>query len=372
MERGHHARGIFGGGSRPLGLVSWLVGAAALATVIVVGLHFSEQREFLRLADHAEPWWLALAAALQVATYYAEGEVWQVVLRRAGATVSRAATCKLSVAKLFIDQALPSGGISGTFVFARALEDRGASRKVVMAAVIVGTVSYHAVYVLTLAVALAIAKLEGWTSTVVVVTSGVFAVFAIVLTVGALAVSGREFRVPAWFDRFAAVRGALSLLRDADPALARRPGLLFAASAYQAAIVLLDAATLWFLVRSVGASAPPLGVFSSFVVSSLFRTVGIIPGGLGTFEAASVVTLRMTGVSVAVALSATLLFRGLSFWLPLVPGLVFSSHAARAPRVASAVDACEPNAGRAATKNCRDLRRRRAGPDEESGSGHAC
>jgi Mg2+-importing ATPase len=45
---------------------------------------------------------------------------------------------------------------------------------------------------------------------------------------------------------------------------------------------------------------------------------------LGIFEAASVVTLKLAGVSVPVALAATLLFLGLSFWLPMVPGLLFS------------------------------------------------
>ena len=38
-------------------------------------------------------------------------------------------------------------------------------------------------------------------------------------------------------------------------------------------------------------------------------------------------TLRIAGVPIAVALAATLLFRGLSFWLPMVPGLVFSRGA---------------------------------------------
>ena len=56
------------------------------------------------------------------------------------------------------------------------------------------------------------------------------------------------------------------------------------------------------------------------MIASVFRTVGIVPGGLGTFEATSVWTLHMLGVSVPVGLAATLLFRGLSFWLPMLPG----------------------------------------------------
>lgn len=55
-----------------------------------------------------------------------------------------------------------------------------------------------------------------------------------------------------------------------------------------------------------------------------------LPGGMGIFEAASVVTLKLVGVSVPVALVATLFFRGLSFWLPMVPGLIFSRGARRA------------------------------------------
>jgi len=45
----------------------------------------------------------------------------------------------------------------------------------------------------------------------------------------------------------------------------------------------------------------------------MFRTVGIVRGGLGTFEATSVWALNLMGVSLPVGLAATLLFRGLSF-----------------------------------------------------------
>lgn len=92
----------------------------------------------------------------------------------------------------------------------------------------------------------------------------------------------------------------------------------------QLAIILLDTSTIWVLVRALGALASPSGVFTSFVASTLLRTLSIVPGGLGVFEAASVVTLQRTGISLPVSLAATLLFRGLSFWLPMAPGLLFA------------------------------------------------
>jgi Mg2+-importing ATPase len=55
----------------------------------------------------------------------------------------------------------------------------------------------------------------------------------------------------------------------------------------------------------------------------------VVPGGLGVFEAVSVATLKLIGVSVAAGLAATLLFRGFSFWLPMMPGLILARREAQ-------------------------------------------
>jgi len=67
------------------------------------------------------------------------------------------------------------------------------------------------------------------------------------------------------------------------------------------------------------------------ILPDLFREgQGVVAEGRlradGVFEATSVLMLRTAGIDLAVALSATLLFRGLSFWLPLVPGYWCSSR----------------------------------------------
>jgi Mg2+-importing ATPase len=84
---------------------------------------------------------------------------------------------------------------------------------------------------------------------------------------------------------------------------------------------------VWILIVALGERASVTGVFAAFMIASLVRTMGIVPGGLGTFEVTSVLMLRMVGVDVAAALSATLLFRGLSFWLPMLPGYWSSRRA---------------------------------------------
>jgi Mg2+-importing ATPase len=296
--------------------------------VVAFALHFSEGAEIVRLAERAEPWWLLVALLLQSATYLAQGEIWRSAGRAAHFPVSVRAAYELSLAKLFVDQALPSAGISGAVVVARSLERRGMRRAAAMAAVVVNTASYYATYAGCLAGALVIALLHEQASALLVWASVAFVLFGIALAAAALALSGRGARTPtARIVRLRLLRSAVELLGAAEPKLTRRPRLLLEASAYQLAIVLLDAATVWTLIRALGGIAAPSGVFASFMISALFRTIGVLPGGLGSFEAMSVLTLKMVGVTLPVALSATLLFRALSFWLPMLPGLWFSRSA---------------------------------------------
>ncbi len=261
---------------------------------------------------------------------FSQGEVWRVVARAAKASVPVSVAYKLSLAKLFIDQALPSAGISGTVVVVRALELRGVPRAVVMAAVVVDAVSYYAAYVLALGLALLITILGGHASPLILAAAFFFVIFSAVLATTALVLSGRRSAGPKWIAHVPFLKNALALLREADPRLTRSVRLIIWSGLFQLAIVLLDAATVWVLIRSLGNLASPTGVFASFMISTLLRTIGIVPGGLGTFEAASVVTLKLAGVPVAMALAATLLFRGLSFWLPMAPGIIFSRKARKA------------------------------------------
>ena len=97
---------------------SWALGVALLAVVIWGALHFSEERAFIRLAEQAEPWWLAAAIVVQAATYLAQGWIWRRVADAAGYDLSRGAAFELSLAKLFADQALPSAGLGSSILFA--------------------------------------------------------------------------------------------------------------------------------------------------------------------------------------------------------------------------------------------------------------
>lgn len=313
---------------------SLLVGVAVLVAVTLVASHVSEESSFYKLARSARPSWLLVAVALQAATYVLQGEIWRVVTCAAGAILRRTTVSWLSVGKLFVDQALPTGGVSGNLLMVRALEQRGIAPRVVMAGVVVDTASCFASYVLGLIVATVISIAHHQANALIIFASVPFALVGAAGTVGILALAGTrsDGRVVRLASRLPPLQTTLDAIRQADLQLFRRVDILAKACAYQLAILATDATTIWTLAASLGARAAPSGVFASYMISTVFRIVGVIPGGLGIFEAASVLTLSSVGVAVPVALAATLLFRGLSFWLPMLPGAWLARKAVANPR----------------------------------------
>jgi P-type Mg2+ transporter len=328
---GQHVRRGNGGRWLP-----WLVGIALISALCIAALRFSEAEEIARIAERAQPWWLTVALLLQGATYLAQGEIWRLIGRAAHYSLSRAQGFRLSLAKLFVDQAVPTAGVSGTAAVARHLERAGMPVPAVRASVVVNLTSYFASYVVLLLLALAWLPLSGPAYATVAVASAVFIAGSIVVIILLLRLPGRAAgRFVERIGRIKPLRSLVEASAGTDISLVRDGKLFVQACAAQVAIMLLDAATLWVLIRALGGEPSAVGVFSSFMISNLFRTLGVLPGGLGTFEASSVVTLGLAGVSLPVALSATLLFRGLSFWLPMIPGVwlsrrLFSSGASAA------------------------------------------
>jgi Mg2+-importing ATPase len=190
----------------------------------------------------------------------------------------------------------------------------------VLACLVLDLSGYFLAYVLSVGVALPVVIFQGHATAALVGTCVVFVAVSLMLAVATPRLAGNTRLATHAGAAFFDYRQRPCVAHRADRQLVRSHALLWRITLLELAIIMLDSATLWVLVRALGVSAPPLGLFAGFMLASVLRSIGIVPGGLGAFEAAAVVTLHWVGVNVAVALSATLLFRGLT-WLPMLPGL---------------------------------------------------
>jgi Mg2+-importing ATPase len=151
---------------------TWLFGVGLIATVVFVATKASEGREFVKLARDVAPGWLILGVLFQLGTYVADARSWQRVLHRAGEARPLGGFVSLGLSKLFLDQAVPSGGVSGTLVVVRGLERRGVRRPLCVAAVVVDLYAYYAAYVAALVAAFAVLESRGRVNAGLLVTAG--------------------------------------------------------------------------------------------------------------------------------------------------------------------------------------------------------
>jgi uncharacterized protein (TIRG00374 family) len=78
---------------------------------------------------------------------------------------------------------------------------------------------------------------------------------------------------------------------------------------------------LLITLYAIGAKPEPWLVLFAFVFASVLRMLPFTPGGLGFVEAGLAGALALAGISAGASLLATLVFRLVSFWLPIPVGV---------------------------------------------------
>jgi undecaprenyl-diphosphatase len=104
-----------------------------------------------------------------------------------------------------------------------------------------------------------------------------------------------------------------------------RAAALFGGSA---GVTIAHVVALCCALHSVGATTPILDVAIVYLGAAAIGSISPTPGGLGAFEAALVTGLSRVATPASTAAAAVVLYRLISFWLPVVPG-AFALHRLR-------------------------------------------
>jgi uncharacterized protein (TIRG00374 family) len=290
--------------------------------IIGVSLQFGKGEHFARLLTQINPWWILLAIAFQVATYFCFAGLLVATLRIFDKKVHLREVAALSVAKLFIDQVVPTLGVGGSLMVMRGLTRRNASRGEAMAATVTEIISRWLAYFLFFAIALFLLwHYTEVTRSVRYIALGFSIFFVIVISVlGYLIWSARRRRLPQWIKNLKFLKPALDALAEVPHKALYSKQLWMYSFVLQGLIFLLDSATLWASLRALGAHVSPLTAFISFMMASAIATLSLIPGGLGFFEGVAIGVLASLGVSFEAGVAASVLLRGFTYWIPMIPG----------------------------------------------------
>jgi uncharacterized membrane protein YbhN (UPF0104 family) len=158
---------------------TWLLAALLIAGLIVAVLHWGDVKKFAALISTARPFWLLVAIALQLATYFGLSAQWWLTLRRARTPRSHSDLFRLTFAKHFADQVVPTAGVSGNVVLVDRLVSLGVPRGNAVAALLLQIIAYYISYA---AGAMWVLVVLWWKSRMSVLLTGAVLLFLAVAT----------------------------------------------------------------------------------------------------------------------------------------------------------------------------------------------
>jgi undecaprenyl-diphosphatase len=296
---------------RPRTLVAIAAAAGAFYFLLPKLAQVGSSWQGILSADWA---WLPLIIALSAGTYLASA------IALMGAVPQRLPlwpTVLAQGASSFVNRVSP-GNVGGMALNARYLQKCGVEPTTGVAAVGANTVVGAAVHLAMLVAFFAWAG-HGL-SNVVKLPSGskLLLILAIIMAVIGLVLATRPGRRLAADKLIPGLRSAASSLME----VARRPGKMIMLTGGSALITLAYTGAFAASVEAFGGGPSFILIGAVYLAASALAAVAPTPGGLGPFEAALTAGLAGAGMSSGLAVSAVLLFRLATYWLPVAPGWV--------------------------------------------------
>jgi len=286
-----------------------------------------------RVFLNMRPQWLLVALFFQYLTYFFEAKSYDVILRLWKYVVAVESIMKRLVISRFIGRSVPSLSIAGNVYVAKKFSEDGLPKNDAIQTVLMNTVNYY----LAVLIFAAFSYLYLWTHNKLTLVEVIFFALFVLIAYAIFAVgyfgAKKHRRLGVYYDKFIGrFHTAASELfgegnskqqeRPEEGKIDRReaPMLVPMAFVWEIARFLADSITIYFIFVGLGERTHFGIVMVGFAMATIFGLISFFPGGIGQFEAAQILVYGSLGVPVQAAIAATLIYRLLSFWLPLPLG----------------------------------------------------
>ncbi|HEV2309326.1 MAG TPA: lysylphosphatidylglycerol synthase transmembrane domain-containing protein, partial [Acidimicrobiia bacterium] len=279
-----------------------------------------------------EPWWIGVIVVCEVASFASIWALQRIVMPQVGWWDG---ATSYMVGNAF-NRITPGGGATGTALQAKLLSDAGYDLTSVASGLAATSVLISlAVFVLpvfSLPAIVAGVTVPGSLADAAWVGAVVFAVIALAGT----AVLHRARPIQAFGDGLQRIVNRVRARQRKDPItdlgarLLKQRDVLRETIGSHWALAVTTAVARWLFeyfgllvaLQAIGAHIEPTLVLLAFTTAELLGMLPFTPGGIGFVEAGLTGTLALAGVRASDAVLATLMFRLVSFWIPLPVGLV--------------------------------------------------
>jgi glycosyltransferase 2 family protein len=280
-----------------------------LLFAVLIVRNWSDFVESFKAIKSADPFWLTVAVVGMVCTYIAAAGGYLVVTIK---KLSAWLTFLAQVAAAFANKLLPSG-VGGLGLNVAFLHKNKYTPTEAATVTGVNSLAAFVSFSLLFIAALLAGGLSTSTITVPHVPTWVFVCIIAVLAVTAVVISKNH-----------TIRSKLSeLVTQAVhtvKAYRHQPLRLVGAVVMATLVTFAYLTALYASARSLGVDIGVAEIFFVYVFAAVATAAVPTPGGLGAAEAALYAGFVSYGVEPGLALSATLAYRFITYWIPILPG----------------------------------------------------
>lgn len=313
-------------------------GVALLVFYLVIR-YMGKLADIKTLLAQMNPLWIIVILCLQVATYTFYALILRALLSVPDNRnrVRFFTLFKMAIVQLFVNQTLPTGGISGNGYLLNQLVKRKVGGILAFKALVMESISYYIAFIFGLISAYILFRYSSYhiviNSPAIPYTTVTGIVFFLALGCIMLLLNNKRMQafVVKKLSRFSFFGKYINKINlpvpeEENKTIAAQVFIsadtVFKAVLFQLCLISCDILTVYCLLFAFHIHLSPvlvlLGVFLSMVAGSL----PVSPGSLIVYESAMTYFFTLLGVPLHAAMIVTLLYRFFTFWLPIPVGLL--------------------------------------------------
>jgi uncharacterized protein (TIRG00374 family) len=302
---------------------------SALAFLYFVLPKLAGLRDTWDRVGKGDPWWIGLAVLLEVCSFLGYVVLFRAVFVRGESEIGLRESYLITMAGLAATRLFAAAGAGGIALTAWALRRSGMAGRTVACRMIAFMVLLYAVYMGALVIdgiGLRVGLFPGAAPFTLTVVPAIFGGVAIVvfLAISLLPADAERFarsafhspRLARWAHRIVTVpatlatgtRTAISIMRSGNL------GVLGAVAWWG-----FDIGVLWACFHAFGDAPPGAVIVMGYFVGMLANALPL-PGGIGGVDGGMIGAFLAFDVDGSLAVVAVLVYRGIAFWLPTLPG----------------------------------------------------
>ncbi len=282
--------------------------------------------------ERGDGWWIAIGVALELLSFAGYVMLFRAVFVRGHGRIGWPESYEITMAGLAATRLFAAAGAGGVALTAWALRRSGMEPRIVACRMVAFMVLLYVVFAGSLlldGIGLGTGLFPGGGSFAITYLPAIIALLLLGVAGAVAALPGDverrlerrasgSGRLAHWLARAVTVPAlAASGVRTAiDLVRSRNAGLLGAIAWWG-----FDISVVWAMFHAYG-HAPPFTVIWMAYFVGQFGNLLPLPGGLGGVEGAMIGAFAAFGVDFNLSVLAVLSYRGISFWLPTVPGAI--------------------------------------------------